>query len=312
MRAPRVQSESTPIAVRLRRVFYGLRTEGTGPAREAAAIGVGVFIGCLPFYGFHLLLCWMVGSLAGLNRLKMYLAANISNPLMAPLAALHRAPGRRMAPPRPLSVDHDRGDQRRPARSRSAPICWSAACRRRLRWRSARVRARPTSRCGVRPRDAWFMELVRRASDRYVGTSVTAWEFARGKLRGDPLYRAALWWSAAIGRHIGGCRLRTGTDTGALCRSDSSLSCGNVAGPANRARRSSIGWSGSRFAPRAAALARQALKDAAEIVQGDARTVTHGGARAILLFDVLHMIGRTTRRRCSLRWCRRSSRAACC
>jgi len=28
-------------------------------------------------------------------------------------------------------------------------------------------------------------EIIRRASDRYVGASITAWEFARGKLRGD-------------------------------------------------------------------------------------------------------------------------------
>ena len=42
------------------------------------------FIGCLPFYGFHLLLCWIVGTLFRLNRLKVYLAANISNPFVAP------------------------------------------------------------------------------------------------------------------------------------------------------------------------------------------------------------------------------------
>src|SRR5207245_2446143 len=40
--------------------------------------------------------------------------------------------------------------------------------------------------------DRPFADLVRRASDRYVGTSVTAWEFARGKLRMDPIYRATL------------------------------------------------------------------------------------------------------------------------
>ena len=48
---------------RLRRTFYELRTEGEGVRREAAALGLGVFIGCTPFYGFHLLLCWVVGRL---------------------------------------------------------------------------------------------------------------------------------------------------------------------------------------------------------------------------------------------------------
>src|SRR5437762_7977708 len=69
---------------RLRRAFYDLRMEGSGAGREAAAIGAGVFIGCSPFYGFHFLLCWAVGSVFALNRLQMYLAANISNPLVSP------------------------------------------------------------------------------------------------------------------------------------------------------------------------------------------------------------------------------------
>ena len=68
-----------------RRTFYDLRTEGEGIGREAAALGLGVFIGCTPFYGIHLLLCWLVGRLAHLNRLKLYLAANISNPLFSPV-----------------------------------------------------------------------------------------------------------------------------------------------------------------------------------------------------------------------------------
>src|SRR5258705_10969503 len=77
-------SSMSRVSVRLRRVFQGLRTEGAGALRESAAVGLGVFIGCLPVYGFHLLICWAVGSGLGLNRLKVYLAANISNPLVAP------------------------------------------------------------------------------------------------------------------------------------------------------------------------------------------------------------------------------------
>src|SRR5215203_5739740 len=72
------------IATRFRRTFYSLRTEYSGPGREAIAISVGVFLGCLPFYGFHLLMCWAVGTLFRLNQLKVYLAANISNPFVAP------------------------------------------------------------------------------------------------------------------------------------------------------------------------------------------------------------------------------------
>ena len=45
---------------------------------------------------------------------------------------------------------------------------------------------------GRRYRDPGFTELSSAAADRYLGTSLTAWEFARAKLRGDPVYRAVL------------------------------------------------------------------------------------------------------------------------
>jgi uncharacterized protein (DUF2062 family) len=80
---PPADSRRSPLST-LRRQVYGLRTEGSGPARETAAIACGVFIGCLPFYGFHLLICLVVGWVFRLNRLKLYLAANISNPFVAP------------------------------------------------------------------------------------------------------------------------------------------------------------------------------------------------------------------------------------
>ena len=65
--------------------------DGRPPARFATrpALGVGVLIGCSPFYGFHLLLGrGPSGGCSRLNRLKMYLAANISNPLFSPLLIL--------------------------------------------------------------------------------------------------------------------------------------------------------------------------------------------------------------------------------
>jgi uncharacterized protein (DUF2062 family) len=72
------------VSARLRRRFQGLRTEGAGAQRETAAVALGVFIWCLPLYGLHLMICWLIGYFLGLNRLKMYFAANISNPFVAP------------------------------------------------------------------------------------------------------------------------------------------------------------------------------------------------------------------------------------
>ena len=69
---------------RLTAALYRYRTEGNTPVRQALAVGVGLYIGASPFIGLHLLLSLGVGWLLGLNRLKIYLAANISNPLIAP------------------------------------------------------------------------------------------------------------------------------------------------------------------------------------------------------------------------------------
>ena len=71
-----------------KQLFHDLRLEGAGRGREAAALGVGAFIGCLPIYGAHLLLVVAVGRVLRLNRLRMYVAANISNPLFAPALIL--------------------------------------------------------------------------------------------------------------------------------------------------------------------------------------------------------------------------------
>ena len=60
-----------------------------------------------------------------------------------------------------------------------------------------------------------FLDLVRDASDRYITASIVAWEFARGKLRGDPLYRCdGLRRAAAFGRNAGRHRLRQWADAG--------------------------------------------------------------------------------------------------
>ena len=129
-------------AGQMRRLMRDLRTEASGPGREAVAVGLGVFIGCLPFYGFHLLMCLAAGWLLRLNRLKLYVAANISNPLMAPLLILVGAAGRCAGAARRAALADARGGQATSIRGASAPTCWSAACSSAAcsAWRSA---ARP-------------------------------------------------------------------------------------------------------------------------------------------------------------------------
>jgi uncharacterized protein (DUF2062 family) len=171
-------------------MFHRLRTEGDGPVRETAAFSLGVFIGCLPLYGLHLLICWTVGFALGLNRLKMYLAANISNPFVAPWlifaevqmgAWLRRGSFHSLS--RQTIMSTGIGVFGMDAVVGSVFVGGVLA-----------VLAGAGTYALVRGsgRDPMFADLVRRTSDRYLGGSVTAWEFARGKLRMDPVYRATL------------------------------------------------------------------------------------------------------------------------
>ena len=163
-------------------------------------------------------LCWRPDGALRLNRLKMYLAANISNPFMAPLLHSDGASDRRLGQARSPARAHARRGQehrslelrrrshrRQPGRRRGA--CGPE--------RSRHVSCGPYWRATIRrsPR------CVRRAADRYVSTSITAWEFARGKLRGDPLYRTvADRVRASCRRDARGRRLRSGADAGAARR----------------------------------------------------------------------------------------------
>jgi len=276
------------VTSRLRRVAWELRTEGAGSAREAAAIGLGVFIGCSPLYGFHLLLCWVVGWCGGLNRLKMYVAANISNPFLAPLlilTELQTGAWFRRDQLHALTLDTVRNVD--PWSFGADLIVGSLVIGGALGVLSGTA-TYFVARAG--DDDPWFVALVRRAADRYVSTSITAWEFARGKLRGDPLYRTVL---TECGLPSGGILVDCGCGQGLML---ALLAEGTAAW---RAGTWSSSWPppavfdrlvGIETRPRVAAIARQALGEAASIVDGDARTHVPDGPRVVLFFDVLHMM----------------------
>lgn len=63
---------------------YRLATEGQSPGAQAAAVGIGLFIGCTPLYGIHLFLALITARLLGLSRIKMMAACMISIPVLAP------------------------------------------------------------------------------------------------------------------------------------------------------------------------------------------------------------------------------------
>lgn len=271
------------IAARLRRGFKELRTEGTGAGREAAAIGLGVFLGCLPFYGLHLIMCLAAGALFRLNRLKLYLAANISNPLVAPWllfaelqigAYLHRGTFQSLS----LQAIRATGVSALGGELLLGSVVLGAVLG---------VLAAGATYGTLRSRreDAPFMDIVRRASDRYVNDSITAWEFARGKLRGDPIYRAVLHGGLLPS---GGTLVDIGCGQGLML-----AALAEATASADVSRSSTPVFAhmvGVEIRPRTAALAREALNGDATIVESDARRLEPAAARAVLLFDVLHLM----------------------
>jgi uncharacterized protein (DUF2062 family)/2-polyprenyl-3-methyl-5-hydroxy-6-metoxy-1,4-benzoquinol methylase len=66
------------------RIWRVLRGGETTPARAATSVAVGLFIGCLPLYGLHFVLCALACLPFGLDLVLAYLAANISNPVVSP------------------------------------------------------------------------------------------------------------------------------------------------------------------------------------------------------------------------------------
>jgi len=93
---------------RVRRVFRDLRDEHSEPARDAAAIGLGLFVGSSPFYGLHLPICWGLAWLFRVNRLKAAVASTFSIPLIAPgllLIELQAGAWLRHGSPQRLTLD---------------------------------------------------------------------------------------------------------------------------------------------------------------------------------------------------------------
>ncbi|HEY7058934.1 MAG TPA: DUF2062 domain-containing protein [Vicinamibacterales bacterium] len=272
---------------RLRRAFYDLRTEGEGVGREAAALGLGVFIGCTPFYGFHLLLCWVVGRLAGLNRLKLYLAANISNPLFSPIlifSELQTGAWIRRGDLHDLSIETLRRVS--PWTFGADLLIGSAVIGVAL---AAFTAGATYATSGLRRRDDSLALLWQRASDPYLECGITAWEFARGKLRGDPVYRALIE-DAVLPSGMSIVDVGCGQGLALSVLTEASRLHAEGRWPFRRPPPRIDSAVGIETRPRVARIAGRALNGRATIVAGDARTVSLPPCDAVLLFDVLHMV----------------------
>jgi uncharacterized protein (DUF2062 family)/SAM-dependent methyltransferase len=279
---------------RLQRVVYTLRTEGASRGQEAWAIGLGLAVGFSPFIGLHLGMCIALGWLFGLNRLKLYLAANLVNPLIMPgvlFAEVQLGSWLRRGDSYPLSRD---------AFSLINP--WHFGLDLLLGGMVLSIigglvaGVLTYAALGRRHRDPSFTRLTAAAADRYLGTSLTAWEFARAKLRGDPVYRAVLAsdWLPASGVLVDvGCG--PGLLLALLAQATEDAHEGQWPPAGWPAPPAGLRLHGIELRPRASDLARYALGDAAEIQTADAREAQLPEAIDLAtIFDVLHLIDRTS------------------
>lgn len=168
---------------RLTAAIYRYRTEGDTPVRQALAIGLGLFIGCTPFIGFHSLISIGFGWLFGLNRFKAYVASNISNPLFAPfLYALELQVGAWLRTGQFLSPN-----MLAEARLRGLIadlLVGSVVVGSILALAGFLLTYWGSSRRAYPDEGA----LVDAAAERYLLSGITAWELARYWMRTDPVY----------------------------------------------------------------------------------------------------------------------------
>jgi uncharacterized protein (DUF2062 family) len=262
-----------------------LRTEGAGSVREAAAVGVGAFIGCQPFYGFHLALCWFIGRVLGLNRLKVYLAANISNPFFAPfLVFAEIQAGALLSRGRMHEVSYEAMKATDPWLFGSDLLIGSLAIGAALGIVGAAFTYSVT-----RSQDPFFVDLVERAADRYLGQSLMAWEYGRSKLFRDPIYKTLVCDGAMPS---GGTLVDVGCGQGLmLAVLVAAADAAEDEWPPNRPAPPRFDrLIGIELRPKVARLAREALGDRAAITTQDANTAPIANFDVALIIDVLHMM----------------------
>jgi uncharacterized protein (DUF2062 family)/SAM-dependent methyltransferase len=281
---------------RLQRVIYTLRTEGGSRAQEASAIGLGLAVGFSPFVGLHLGMCIGLGWLFGLNRLKLYLAANLVNPLIMPAVLFGEVQlGSWLRRGETYALSMDAFSSMDPWHFGLDLFVGGML----LSIVGGLVAGLLTyAALGRRHRDPGFTSLSSEAADRYLGTSLTAWEFARAKLRGDPVYRAVIasdWLPAS------GVLVDVGCGPGLLL---ALVAEAVAAGREGRwppdgwpAPPSELRLHGIELRSRAADLARYALGDDGEVQTADALAAPLPAAiDVVAIFDVLHMMDRGAQR----------------
>lgn|GEM_PF-199671 len=188
-RRQRKESHRRRLTRQLRQLHVRLRTEGDTPRERALAVAIGTLVGCFPLYGAHLFLCTVVARIFNLSRVYTYLAAHINNPLTLPfLLFIEMKLGHRVLegrwPELTLAAVRERGflgfggDILMGSLALGLLLGTLFGA---LTWLLSQ---------GRKPDP--FAVLREAAAEPYLKAGVLHWEFVRGKLRHDPMYRGLL------------------------------------------------------------------------------------------------------------------------
>lgn len=275
----------------IRDLLYKLRTEGTSPRKQAWAVALGVFIGCSPFYGFHLALCILFSRLFRLNPGLTYLAAHVSLPGVWPLLVLAEfETGRRL---RGQSYVHINVSDLKELGLRAAGADLLLGCTvvggilavllgALTYWAARRRQLNPE-----------IAALIEEGARRYLDIGLFHWEFVRGKLRHDPLYFNLLRRGFLPPE---GLLLDLGCGRGivfSLLLAARDLHAKEIYPPDWPPPPLGLTFHGIEGRPKTAEAAREALSGEAEIETGDLRNIRDSDfpiAGTILLLDVLHYL----------------------
>ena len=245
-----------------------------------------MYIGCTPFYGFHLLLSLAAGWLFRLNPVRVYVAANISNPVFAPFlygAELQVGSWLRRGSwylPAGLGDVHPWGVAQ-------DVLLGSVVVGGVLAVAGSAATYGVVNHWSLHPALA---SLIRETANRYLPTGACGWEFANGKLRLDPVYREIL----ALG-----LLPREGTLADLGCGQGLMLALISTARELHGRGVWPAGWPDPPAGLRLygvedrvpmVAKARQALQGDATILQGDLRAIPLPRCDVALLFDVVHLM----------------------
>lgn len=258
-------------------LWQRLRGTPGSPWRAALAVALGLFIGCQPLYGLHFVLVLAVCVPLRLDAVLSYLAANISNPLVAPFLIFAEVEaGAYLLTGRFVTFDVER------ARATGAAgfagqlfvgsllvgaflallgfaVAWLLASRR------SAARATPP------PKRDDFEAAAERTRTRYAAAPVADRYYVAGKLAFDPVFRLVSSLEGDFGRVLDlGCgRGQLGLLLLELGRASS------VSGVDSDARKIEV--------------ARSAGPEAAFRV-GDVARAEPSSADTVLLVDVLHYL----------------------